>query len=134
MLSTHRSTSPSITQRTAFSALVALAFVLYFGLQVIGYPLAAVGAFVVLFGGAIGLVARSSNRLFDERDQQLHERAAGHTVALYGWLCAVAFPTLIVLETFDQVESPGWLDPIGAAIFVFFITYVVIQMGLRFNQ
>lgn len=134
MLSTSTFTNVSpATQRIAFGILTVVAFGLYFGLQLLGHPLVAVGAFVVFFGGAIALVAGSSSTLFDERDRRHHDYAAGQTVTLYGWLCAVGFPTFIVLEAFDQVSIPEWLAPISVAVIVFYLTYVAFQFVSRWR-
>lgn len=130
-----RSNRARITdRRVLFGSLIVIAFVVYFGLQAIGYPLLSVAGFVVFFGGAIGLAAGSSQRFWDERDQQVHERAAGYTVAMFGWLSAVAFPTIIGLEAIGHLEPPAWLAPISAAVIVFYLTYGLIQIGIRMNR
>lgn len=121
-------------QRSIYIGLVIAAFILYFGLQTIGYPLWGVAAFVGLFGTSIALVAGSSARLFDERDQQIHEQAAGATLTLYGWICAVAFPTVVALEALDQATFPGWLQPISVGIIVLYLTYVGMQFVIRWRQ
>lgn len=134
MKSTTTNRSTSISQRAIFGTLVVVAFALYFGLQAIGHPIAGVGAFAVCFGVAIILVVRSNARLFDERDRRIHERAAGHTVALYGWISAIAFPSLVVLDALDRIAMPEWLGPIGAAVIVFYLTYAAIQLGLFYRR
>lgn len=121
------------TQRTIVLSAAALAFVLYFGLQSVGYPLAGVGAFVVLLGGAVGLSVGSTARLFDERDHRVHERAAGHTIALYGWMCAIGFPTVVALDAIGHVTFPDWLVPISVAVIVVYLTYAAFQFVLRIS-
>lgn len=117
--------------RTIFGALVLVAFVSYFGLQAVGRPLAGVGAFVVLFGGALALWSASTTRLFDERDRRRHQHAAGRTVAVFGWLCAVGFPTMVALDALGHVTWPAWLSPVGAAVIVFYLTYVGVLFAGR---
>lgn len=52
---------------------------------------------------AVGLIAAASIpyatgvTLFDERDDALHQRASGFTLALFGWLSALVYPSLVVL-------------------------------------
>jgi hypothetical protein len=36
--------------------------------------------------------------LFDERDDRLHERTSGLTLALFGWLSALVYPSLLALS------------------------------------
>lgn len=126
------STSSPRFRRIAIGGLIVSAFVLYFGLQAAGYPLAGVGAFVVGFGGALALAAASSVSMWDERDDRIHERAAGWTVALFGWIAAVAFPTVVVLEALGAIAWPAWLTPISAFVIVFYLTYAGFQLYDRF--
>lgn len=119
-------------RRIVVGGLIAVAFVLYFGLQAVGYPLAGVGALVVFFGGALALATASETPTWDERDERIHNLASGRTVALFGWISFVAFPTFVVLDALGRMAFPEWLGPVGVAVIVFYGTYAGFQCYERF--
>lgn len=129
---TTRTISPFGSRRIVYGCLIAAGLALYFGLQVVGYPIVGVGALVAGFGGAFALAATSNAPMWDERDDEIHRRAAGRTVALFGWLAAVAFPTVVVLDALGQLAFPPWLAPISAFVIVFYFTYGGFQLYDRF--
>lgn len=65
-------------------------------------PLLGVGLYAVGLTAAVSLPYATDVRLFDERDDRIHRRASGLTLALFGWLSAVAYPSLVVLSGTDH--------------------------------
>lgn len=75
-------------------------------------PLVAVGLYAVGMTAAAVTPQFAGTQLFDERDDALHRRASGTTLALFGWLSALVYPSLVVLSTTDQFS---W-GPASAAV------------------
>jgi hypothetical protein len=133
---TSNSESGSLTtlgdRRTVYGDSIVLGLALYFGLQAVGYPLWGVAALVTGFGGAIALALTSTRPMWDERYEEIHRRTAGRTVALFGWLAAIAFPTVVALEALGRLAFPSWLGPIAAAVTVFYLACGGFQTYDRF--
>lgn len=75
-------------------------------------PFVAVGLYAVGMTAAAVTPRFAGLRLFDERDDALHRRASGTTLALFGWLSALVYPSLVVLST---TEYFSW-GPASAAV------------------
>lgn len=97
----------------------------------VGQPLVGVAGFVGLLGAAGYLQVGYSGTLFDERDKQTHERAAGWTITLFGWACAVFFPTMTVLVALNYTTWPTWLVPIAFVVPVVYGMYGVFLVVAR---
>jgi len=65
-------------------------------------PLLGVGLYTVGMTAAAVLPYAVDVRLFDERDDRIHRRASGLTLALFGWLSALVYPSLVVLAGTDH--------------------------------
>ena len=96
-----------------------------------GHPLLGVGGFVLFLGAAGYLQVSYPGTLFDERDRQTHERAAGWTLAAFGWACAVCFPTLTALVAVGYTTWPTWLTPIALVVPVVYGVYGVFLLVAR---
>ncbi|ELY38831.1 hypothetical protein C497_06599 [Halalkalicoccus jeotgali B3] len=84
------------------------------------------------FGVAITLALTSDRPLWDERDDEIHRHAASRTVTLFGWLAALVYPTIVVLDALGLLEFPLWLVPISAFIILFYLVYGGFQLYDRF--
>lgn len=58
-----------------------------------------VGLYVVAMATGFAIPYLSEYTLFDERDDTIHRQASATTLTLFGWLAAIVFPSLVVLET-----------------------------------
>jgi hypothetical protein len=119
------------TYRLTYGALSGLSGLALGVLVAAGYPLVGVAGFVVLFGAAGYLQASYSGPLFDERDRQTHERAAGWTLALFGWASAVFFPTMTVLVAVGFTTWPSWLVPIAFVVPLVYGVYGAFLVAAR---
>jgi uncharacterized membrane protein len=117
---TASSGSPVRRNRLLYGALWAAAAFGYAGLLAIGENLLAVTVFVG-FGVAAGLVHhRSDERLFDERDERVLNRASGLTVRSLGLVSAVLFPTLVVLDALGYWDWTPFMAGIAVAVAVLY--------------
>lgn len=96
-----------------------------------GYPLVGVAGFALLFGAAGYLQVNYSATLFDERDKHIHERASGWTLALFGWACALFFPTMTALVALGYTTWPDWLVPIALLVPVVYGVYGLLLLVAR---
>jgi uncharacterized membrane protein len=96
-----------------------------------GYPLVGVSGFALLFAIAGYLQVTYPATLFDERDRRVHERASGWTLALFGWACALFFPTMTVLVALGYTTWPDWLVPIALLVPVVYGVYGLLMLVAR---
>ncbi|ELZ03464.1 DUF2178 domain-containing protein [Natrialba asiatica] len=61
-------------------------------------PVIAVVLYAVGLTAAVVIPYGTAGPLFDERDDAIHRRASGTTLALFGWLSALVYPSLVVLS------------------------------------
>ena len=119
------------TYRHAYGVLSGLSGLVLSVFIVVGHPLVGVGGFVGLLAVAGYLRVHYSGPLFDERDRRAHERAAGRTLALFGWACAVFFPTMTAVVALGWTSWPAWLVPIAFVVPVVYGVYGVILFASR---
>lgn len=119
------------TYRRLYAALSGLSGLALAVLITLGYPLVGVAGFALLFGAAGYLQVSYTGTLFDERDQQTHERASGWTLALFGWACALFFPTMTVLTALNYTTWPRWLVPIALLVPVVYGVYGLLLVVAR---
>lgn len=119
------------TYRRLYTALSGLSGLVLAALIALGYPILGVAGFAVLFGAAGYLQVAYTGTLFDERDHRTHERASGWTLALFGWACALFFPTMTVLTALNYATWPRWLVPIALLVPVVFGTYGLLLLVAR---
>ena len=116
------------TYRRAYVGLWIAAGVLFGLLIGTGRRLWATAAFFLLAGAAVALRATYDGTLFDERDDEVHYRASGHTITLYGLLSAVVFPTLVALEALGMYEWGTVASAAAWAVGVLYITYAAMTV------
>ena len=75
-------------------------------------PYIAVGLYALGIVGAVAVPYTTDYTLFDERDDTIHRRASGTTLAAFGWLSALVFPSLVVLSS---TPTFAW-GPASAAV------------------
>ena len=119
------------TYRRTYGVLSGLSGLILGVLIAVGRPLLGVGGFVLLLGAAGYLQVSYSGTLFDERDRQTHERAAGWTLTVFGWACAVFFPTMTALVALEYTTWPVWLTPIALVVPVVYGVYGVFLFAAR---
>lgn len=95
------------------------------------FPLVAVGLYVLGMAGGIVIPYRTDYTLFDERDDTIHQRASGVTLALFGWLAAIVFPSLVVLSTTSYFEWGPVTTTLSLTTAVVFITYALLISYFR---
>ncbi|WP_225335718.1 hypothetical protein [Halomicrobium urmianum] len=122
------------TYRLTYGALSGLSGLALGLLVAAGRPLAGVAGFALLLGAAGYLQVTYPGALFDERDRRIHQRAAGRTLALFGWACAVFFPTLTALVALGYATWPEWLVPIALTVPVVYGTYGALLLVGRRRQ
>lgn len=76
------------------------------------YPLVGVGLYALAMTAAVAVPSVADATLADERHREIHGRASGVTLALFGWLSAIVYPSLVVLST---TEHFAW-GPASAAV------------------
>jgi hypothetical protein len=121
-LGTVRSKAPKTYKRLMFAfglfAAVALAAGTALEAQLVGVGLYAVGLVA-----SVAVPAVSEYTLFDERDDAIHRRASGATLAVFGWLSALVFPSLVALSTTEYFAwgpasaAVGWMTAIVFAAY-----------------
>jgi len=87
------------------------------------FPLVAVGLYVLGMTGGMILPYTTSYTLFDERDDTIHQRASGVTLAVFGWLAAIIFPSLVALSTTPHFEWGPVTATLSITTAVVYITY-----------
>lgn len=89
------------------------------------YQLVGVGLYVVGLTAALAIPYTTEYTLFDERDDVIHRRASGATLALFGWLAALVFPSLVVLSTTSYFSWGTASATLGWTTAVVYATYGV---------
>lgn len=91
--------------RRLFGGLIAAAMLAFIGLDWLGRPLAAVGAYWLLVLGAAAVLYRSDH-VMDERDRALERRTSHRAVQLVGAGLIVLGPGLSALDDAGLYEVP----------------------------
>ena len=89
-------------------------------------PLVAVGLYVLGMASGMGIPWLTDYTLFDERDDMIHQRASGVTLAVFGWLAAIVFPSLVVLSTTPYFEWGIVSTTLSITTVVVFGTYALL--------
>ncbi|MDG5818970.1 DUF2178 domain-containing protein [Natronococcus sp. A-GB7] len=87
------------------------------------FPLVAVGLYVLGMAGGMMIPYTTNYTLFDERDDTIHQRASGVTLAVFGWLAAIVFPSLVALSTTPHFEWGPVTMTLSITTAVVYITY-----------
>lgn len=94
-------------------------------------PLVGVGLYAVGMTAALALPYAVDVRLFDERDDLIHRRASGLTLALFGWLSALVYPSLVVLA---GTEHFSWGPASAAVAWTTAVVYGVYLLALGYYR
>lgn len=78
------------------------------GFTVLDRPLVGVGLYAVMAIAALVMWSQYSGTLFDERDADIHRRASGYTLEIFGICSAVIFPLLTALYGLELFEWGAW--------------------------
>lgn len=92
----------------------------------IEFPLIAVGLYVLGMATGILIPSLTEYSLFDERDDAIHRRASGVTLALFGWLAAIVFPSMVALSTTSHFEWGPVTATLGITTAVVYLTYALL--------
>ncbi|WP_336343235.1 DUF2178 domain-containing protein [Halalkalicoccus ordinarius] len=95
------------------------------------FPLVAVGLYVLGMAGGIVIPSITDYTLFDERDDTIHQRASGVTLAVFGWLAAIVFPSLVVLSTTSYFTWGPVTTTLSLTTAVVYITYALLISYFR---
>lgn len=86
-------------------------------------PLYGVAFYVVGLTSATAIPYLTDHTLFDERDDAIHERASGLTLALFGWLAALIFPSLVLLSSTEYFSWGPASVTLAWTTAIVYITY-----------
>lgn len=87
------------------------------------FPLVGVGLYVLGMTGGLVIPRLTDYTMFDERDDAIHGRASGVTLAVFGWLAAIVFPSLVVLSTTPHFEWGPMTTTLSITTTVVYLTY-----------
>lgn len=94
-------------------------------------PIVGVGLYVGGMTAAVALPYAVDVRLFDERDDRIHRQASGLTLALFGWLSALVYPSLVVLA---GTEHFSWGPASAAVAWTTAVVYGVYLLALGYYR
>lgn len=90
------------------------------------FTLVGVGLYVLGMAGGIAIPYGTAYTVFDERDDAIHRRASGVTLAAFGWLAAIVFPSLVVLSTTPYFEWGPVTTTLSLTTAVVYVTYALL--------
>jgi hypothetical protein len=117
-------TTKLVSPRLTYVGLWVVGTVLYVGLLVTGYVLAAAVGFGLFAASAVAYHHTRDAPLFDERDRAVLQEAGANTISVFGIGSAIVFPTTTVLWSVGAIEWPDWLTPIALFVGVFFLVWL----------
>lgn len=120
-----RSRAPKTYKRLTEASFVFAGIALGLG-TALEFPLLAVGVYVLGMAGGIVIPYVTDHTMFDERDDTIHQRASGVTLALFGWLAAIVFPSLVALSTTSYFEWGPVTTTLSITTAVVYITYALL--------
>lgn len=89
------------------------------------FPLVAVGLYILGMAGGMVIPYITDYTMFDERDTAIHQRASGTTLALFGWLSALVFPSLVALSTTPHFEWGPATTTLSITTAIVYLTYAL---------
>ena len=92
-------------------------------------PFVGVGLYTVGMLGTVAIPAMTEYTLFDERDDAIHRQASGATIALFGWISALLFPSLVVLSSTSYFS---WGPASGTLSLTTVVVYTVYGLALGY--
>lgn len=90
------------------------------------FPLVAVGLYVLGLASGSVIPYITDYTMFDERDDTVHQRASGATLAVFGWLAAIVFPSLVALSTTSYFKWESTTVTLSITTAVVYITYALL--------
>lgn len=117
-----RSRSPETYKRLMAACFAFAGLALGVG-AALDFPLVAVGLYILGMTGGLVIPRLTDYTMFDERDDAIHQRASGVTLAVFGWLAAVVFPSLVVLSTTPHFEWGPVTTTLSITTAVVYLTY-----------
>ena len=120
--------------RRVIGALTVLGGVGLAAFTVLELPLVGVGVYALSVVGAVGLQARTTVPVFDERDEELSRDAAQWTLTLLGLGSAGVFPALTVAWGLDLFEWQAWSSAIALFVAVLYLTYGAFLAAFHYRR
>lgn len=120
-----RSRPPETYKRLIIACFVFAGLALGVG-TALGYPFVGVALYVLGMAGGVVIPYTTDYTMFDERDDAVHQRASGATLAVFGWLAAVVFPSLVVLSTTSYFEWGAVTATLSITTAVVYVTYALL--------
>jgi uncharacterized membrane protein len=99
--------------------------VAFIGLIVAGYPVVGAVAFGLAALVAVNLQREYDGPMFDERDDAIVKRASVNTIAIFGVVSGIFFPTMTTLHALNIYQWPAWLTPIAWFVAALFLMWGV---------
>lgn len=93
---------------------------------VLEFQLIGVGLYILGMASGMMIPYTTEYTMFDERDDTIHQRASGATLALFGWLAAITFPSLVALSTTTYFEWGSVTATLSITTAVVYITYALL--------
>ncbi|MCD2201341.1 DUF2178 domain-containing protein [Halobacterium sp. KA-4] len=90
------------------------------------FPLVAVGLYILGMAGGMVIPYITDYTMFDERDTTIHQRASGTTLALFGWLSTLVFPSLVALSTTPHFEWGPATTTLSITTAIVYLTYALL--------
>lgn len=94
-------------------------------------PIIAVAIYIIGMVVGIAVPSFTEYTLFDERDAAIHQRASGITLALFGWLAAIVFPSLVVLSATPHFEWGPVTTTLSFTTVAVYGTYAILSIYVR---
>lgn len=125
MVTVMRSRPPETYKRLMTACFVSAGIALGVG-TALEFPLVAVGLYVLGMVGGTAIPSMTDYTMFDERDDTIHQRASGVTLAVFGWLAAIVFPSLVALSTTSYFTWGPVTTTLSITTAVVYITYALL--------
>lgn len=90
------------------------------------HQLVAVSIYILGMVGGMSVPYVADYTMFDERDDAIHQRASGATLAVFGWLSAITFPSLVALSTTPYFEWGAVTTTLSITTAIVYITYAIL--------
>lgn len=126
LASTAMQSRPPETYKRLMAACFVLAGIALGVGTALGFPLIAVGLYILGMAGGMTIPYNTNYTLFDERDDAIHQRASGVTLAVFGWLAAIVFPSLVALSTTPYFEWGPVTSTLSITTAAVYLTYALL--------
>jgi len=96
-----------------------------------GRPLLGTGAYTASIILALGVQHKYPGTMFDERDTEIHNKASGHTLAIFGYLSAAIFPALTALNGLGHFKWSAWTSAVALITAAIYLVYGTLSFALE---